>query len=294
MHETHKVTCRFWLRGACTQSENCIFLHGIALDAEEVQCMSDSEEEIDDTPPDLASEDKFPALGGSSTPKTEAVPASAGRSLSSFSLDFARALTMEPAAEDSHHGKLSNRSQVSRISKLDKKHFGNKWVSTGDSVKVQYKTLRADASTLARARNECFMNATQAYRSGNKARATELSRKGRQYNAKMKELHLLAATEIFKNRNPPNQLYREQLMDLHGLHVAEAIEFLAEMLPQLADDGLQAIRIVTGSGHHSAGSSGKARLRPAVERFLNSEGYHYSEIPDQRGFIGMLLVHVAW
>lgn len=83
-------------------------------------------------------------------------------------------------------------------------------------------------------------------------------------------------------------------MDLHGLHVAEAIEFLTEMLPQLADEGLQTIRIVTGSGHHSAGSSGKARLRPAVERFLNSEGYHYSEIPDQRGFIGMLLVHIAW
>ena len=38
-------------------------------------------------------------------------------------------------------------------------------------------------------------------------------------------------------------------------------------------------------------SGNKAR---AMERSLNSEGYHYSETPDQRGFIDMLLVHVAW
>lgn len=76
--------------------------------------------------------------------------------------------------------------------------------------------------------------------------------------------------------------------------MAEAIEFLIEMLPQLANEGLQTIRIVTGTGHHSSGPQGKARLRPAVERFLQSEEYQYSEVPDQRGHVGMILVQIVW
>lgn len=287
LHDTNVVTCRFWLRGACTQIDQCIFLHGVSINDEDLSCESDSEDEVDDVPPDLASEDKFPALGTAAT---------AAPILDSFSLDFAKAVNLKPAGVVPSSNTLHTKQAAFwRGVKQHTAHFGNKWVNTGDSVTVQYKKLRADASTLASARNACFVNATQCYRNGNKARATELSRQGREYNAKMKALHLLAATEIFKSRNPPNQLYRDQLMDLHGLHVAEAIEFLVEMLPQLAAEGLTTIRLVTGSGHHSLmGHHGKARLRPAVERYLNTEGYSYSEVPDQRGYVGMLLVHISW
>lgn len=110
----------------------------------------------------------------------------------------------------------------------------------------------------------------------------------------MKEYHYMAASEIFDSRNPPNQIYMERLMDLHGLHVAEAVELLAHMLPKLAGEGLDSMYLVTGSGHHSKGPLGNARLLPAVEQFLGTEGYRYSGVADGRGFVGMLLVDLQW
>jgi hypothetical protein len=95
--------------------------------------------------------------------------------------------------------------------------------------------------------------------SGNKALAKGLSKQGHDYNAKMKNLHFLAASEIFEARNPASQLYMDRMMDLHGLHVAEAVEFLTQMLPKLADEGVDSIYLVTGSGHHSKGPDGNAR-----------------------------------
>ena len=239
-------------------------------------------------PPDIGNEEKFPALGSSSANDQE---------IASLSLDFARALSTAPAPTPSVHATSTTNSargvKAQGIRKL-RSHFGNKWVDTGNSVKVQYKTLRADALEVTKARNECFMKATRAYRSGNKAQATFLSKQGRELNAKMKELHLMAATQIFQLRNPPSQLYEDGLMDLHGLHVAEAIEFLSEILPELASDGLTGIRIVTGTGNHTTIHDGRSRLRPAVQRYLSDQGYEFGEIPDQRGYVGMLMVNLCW
>ena len=62
----------------------------------------------------------------------------------------------------------------------------------------------------------------------------------------------------------------------------ETIEFLADMLPQLSSEGIRLITIMTGSGCHATGGKlGKTRIRPAVERFLQSHGYHYNKIMDQ-------------
>lgn len=130
--------------------------------------------------------------------------------------------------------------------------------------------------------------------SGNKALAKGLSKQGHEYNAKMKHFHFLAASEIFESRNPPSQLYMDRMMDLHGLHVAEAVEFLTQMLPKLADEGVDNIYVVTGSGHHSKGADGNARLLPAVERFLAAEGYQFTPVADGAGFVGMLLVDLRW
>lgn len=129
--------------------------------------------------------------------------------------------------------------------------------------------------------------------SGNKALAKSLSTQGHELNAKMKEYHYLAASEIFDARNPPNQIYMDRLLDLHGLHVVEAVELLAHMLPKLGDEGLDSIYVVTGSGHHSK-SHGNSRLLPAVEQFLTAEGYRFNAVPDGNGYVGMLLVDLQW
>ncbi|KAE9019353.1 hypothetical protein PR003_g12656 [Phytophthora rubi] len=331
LHDTDKITCRFWLRGTCLQAEHCVFAHDFceyySMDDNALgQRDYDSEDEMDQNsaPLDIQAEDMFPSLQsattgptaptspplpqGSDDPSLSAITAylSTEDAVANLTMNFARAVALQPTPNrplgNGSYGLDSTRRMLppppvhrSLYHKAGSSEgIGTKWVSTGQSVATQYLELREQAYEMACARNKCFMGATQAYRNGNKALAKGLSKQGHEYNAKMKNFHFLAASEIFESRNPPNQLYMDRMMDLHGLHVAEAVEFLTQMLPKLADEGVDNIYLVTGSGHHSKGPDGNARLLPAVERFLAGEGYQYTPMADGAGFVGMLLVDLRW
>ncbi len=78
----------------------------------------------------------------------------------------------------------------------------------------------------------------------------------------MRELHLRAAQQIFSMRNPLEQVLQRRLLDLHGLHVSEALLILETTLPLLADQRPYGVvkftaMILTGSGHHSKGTNNK-------------------------------------
>jgi D-serine deaminase-like pyridoxal phosphate-dependent protein len=75
----------------------------------------------------------------------------------------------------------------------------------------------------------------------------------------------------------------EQMIDLHGLHVTEAIHVLKHELSVLrstaraADQRLQ-VYICVGTGHHTRGARTPARLPVAVQRYLlEEEGLDYTE-----------------
>ncbi|KAG5186518.1 hypothetical protein JKP88DRAFT_346533 [Tribonema minus] len=190
----------------------------------------------------------------------------------------------------------------------------NGWVQTGDAVAAQYKTARSEAAELARSRNGYFMSATRAYRGGDAKSASALAAKGRELNGLMKERHRAAARCIYDARNPQQQVlerrwrtaaaaaaarggavaaprchagagcalpHRAGVLDLHGLHVAEATALLEEELPVLCQAGLRAVSVVTGTGHHSRGSNYKARLLPAVERFCQDWGLYFERVTDK-------------
>ncbi|GMF09997.1 unnamed protein product [Phytophthora lilii] len=322
----------FW--SVAYEEEHCVFAHDFceyySMDDNALgQRDYDSEDEMDQNsaPLDIQAEDMFPSLQSAtsgatspasppppprspSPPLTATAPAYPPTEdvMANLSLNFARAVALQPPPppvnppSNGSYGLDSSRRVLvpppvhrplyHKAGSSDS--IGTKWVSTGESVATQYLELREQAYEMACARNKCFMGATQAYRNGNKALAKGLSKQGHEYNAKMKNFHFLAASEIFESRNPPNQLYMDRMMDLHGLHVAEAVEFLTQMLPKLADEGVDSIYLVTGSGHHSKGPDGNARLLPAVERFLGGEGYQYIPVADGAGFVGMLLVDLRW
>ncbi|KAI9914181.1 hypothetical protein PsorP6_005654 [Peronosclerospora sorghi] len=320
MHDTNKLTCRFWLRGTCLQAEHCVFAHDFceyySMDDDALgQRDYDSEDEMEPNSRalDIQAEDVFPSLQSTSKPSSSSPqPQDQTRTLrtqhaygrdnavSTLTMNFARAVALEPAVpRNGSYGldpsrRLTSPAPVRRPLYHKALTNGTKWVATGQAVATQYLELREQAYEMACARNKCFMGATQAYRNGNKALAKGLSKQGHEYNAKMKHFHFLAASEIFEARNPPNQLYMDRMMDLHGLHVAEAVEFLTQMLPKFADEGVDSIYLVTGSGHHSKGPDGNARLLPAVERFLAGEGYQFTPVTDGAGFVGMLLVDLRW
>ncbi|KAL1291034.1 hypothetical protein HN51_059580 [Arachis hypogaea] len=162
------------------------------------------------------------------------------------------------------------------------------WLETGDTVANMYSELREEARDHARLRNAYFEQARQAYLIGNKALAKELSAKGQVHNMHMKAAHGKAQESIYRQRNPVapemqgNGRGHERMIDLHGLHVSEAIHVLKYELSVLkntaraADQRLQ-VYICVGTGHHTRGSRTPARLPIAVQRFLLEEGLDFTE-----------------
>ncbi|KAJ8767483.1 hypothetical protein K2173_017527 [Erythroxylum novogranatense] len=163
------------------------------------------------------------------------------------------------------------------------------WLETGEAVANMYSELREEARDHARLRNAYFEQARQAYLIGNKALAKELSLKGQLHNMHMKAAHGKAQEAIYRQRNPVglevqgNGRGHERMIDLHGLHVSEAIHFLKHELSVLrstaraAEQRLQ-VYICVGTGHHTRGSRTPARIPVAVQRYLlEEEGLDYTE-----------------
>lgn len=173
------------------------------------------------------------------------------------------------------------------------------WLETGNAVANLYSELREDARDHARIRNVYFEQARQAYLIGNKALAKELSVKGQLHNMQMKAAHNQAQESIYRQRNSMNPEQgggrggQEKMIDLHGLHVSEAIHVLRHELSVLSKAARSAeqrlhVYICVGTGHHTKGSRTPARLPVAVQRYLlEEEGLDYTE--PQPGLLRVVL-----
>ncbi|KAG0469899.1 hypothetical protein HPP92_015984 [Vanilla planifolia] len=163
------------------------------------------------------------------------------------------------------------------------------WLETGEAVANMYSASRGEARDYARLRNACFQQARDAYMIGNKALAKELGDKGKLYNLQMKEAHAKAREAIYRQRNPlgsetselPGQ-GQERMIDLHGLHVSEALHVLKHELSLLRSVARSGgyrlpVLICVGTGHHTKGARTPARLPIAVEQYLLEEGLHYTQ-----------------
>ena len=75
---------------------------------------------------------------------------------------------------------------------------------------------------------------------------------------------------------------QDHLIDLHGLHVTEAIHVLNREFPILRSRARPAgqrlrVMICVGAGQHTKGTRTPARLPVAVERYLVEEGLPYTQ-----------------
>eukprot|EP00249_Psilotum_nudum_P014779 c24999_g1_i1 orf=170-1864(+) len=214
-----------------------------------------------------------------------------------FSLGFSR-----NSSQTFGVGSFSGTSRVAsgeRFGQSSVSHHAQQiWLETGDAVANIYSELRGEARDHARIRNAFFEQARQAYLVGNKALAKELSLKGQWYNSLMKAAHNKAGEAIFRQRNLPltqvqgmNQ-GQPQILDLHGLHVNEAIPLLKRELAALritarSTQQRQQVFICVGTGHHTKGSRTPARLPAAVERYLAEENLTFTE--PQSGMFRVIL-----
>ncbi|KAK6129553.1 hypothetical protein DH2020_036711 [Rehmannia glutinosa] len=190
----------------------------------------------------------------------------------------------------SYNGGQSRGIYGDRLQSRGSAHASPIWLETGEAVANMYSEMREEARDHARVRNAYFeqlqpcCQARQAYLIGNKALAKELSIKGQLHNMQMKAAHGKAQETIYRQRNSDIQANgRERMIDLHGLHVSEAIHVLKRELAVIKNaarsmDQRLLVYICVGTGHHTRGSRTPARLPTAVQRYLlEEEGLDFSE-----------------
>ncbi|KAH9817725.1 hypothetical protein DFH28DRAFT_161379 [Melampsora americana] len=109
-----------------------------------------------------------------------------------------------------------------------------------------------------------FDEAHQAYGSGQKGRAKELSNQGKYHQRRRNELNQQAAEWIFKETNrhsPPGTI------DLHGLYVQESISYTESFIEkEQRMGGPKTLRVIVGKGIHSVHHT--PRLKPAIEKMV--------------------------
>lgn len=142
-----------------------------------------------------------------------------------------------------------------------------------------YTSLRMPAERLRRLRNYYFSRASQAYKRGQGNMAKRMSTQGRMYNAALQREKRQCVNEILKMSNIEYKLNVDfsspKTLNLHGLHVREAIDAVEKFLEKHSEYKGR-FRIITGWG--SNGYPRKPQLLPAVKEMLLEQGRYFREI----------------
>nr|XP_033802986.1 NEDD4-binding protein 2 isoform X2 [Geotrypetes seraphini] len=141
-----------------------------------------------------------------------------------------------------------------------------------------YEDLRAEALLHRKKQLECFRKAAEAHQRGLMGAATFYAQQGHLHGRKLKEANTQAAEQIFEKLN--ESLLSENVLDLHGLHVEEALKHLRHVLKQKSEEYKHTaskpyLSVITGRGNHSQG--GVARIRPAVTDYLTNHSFRFTE-----------------
>jgi DNA-nicking Smr family endonuclease len=97
----------------------------------------------------------------------------------------------------------------------------------------------------------------------------------------MKELDKRAANITFKENNKNRK--EGGKIDLHGLYVAEAVQFSKDQAQIARSRGDEVVRFIVGKGLHS--DAGEAKIRPALEDHFNKRGLNHSLDPRNAGVL---------
>ncbi|KAK9451391.1 uncharacterized protein V1518DRAFT_408432 [Limtongia smithiae] len=136
---------------------------------------------------------------------------------------------------------------------------------------AEYARLRGLAQAAYKARSRCYDDAHEAYQRGDGAEAKRLSELGKKHDAEMDDYNAQAAAFVFRANNADSDADE---IDLHGLYVNEAEEYLRQRIQACKARNEDHLEVIVGKGNHSV--NGVAKLKPAVERLCQENNFQYA------------------
>ncbi|XP_018419928.1 PREDICTED: LOW QUALITY PROTEIN: NEDD4-binding protein 2 [Nanorana parkeri] len=160
--------------------------------------------------------------------------------------------------------------------KADKEDLSERYFQ--DLEYPEYDDFRAAAILYHKKQQESYRKAAEAHNRGMQQVATFYAQQGYLYGQKMKEENRRAAVQIFERAN--EFLLPENILDLHGLHVDEAMKHFRRVLQEKTEDyrqngGSPHLLLITGRGNRSQG--GVPRIKPAIVDYLTNHDYRFQE-----------------
>ncbi|VDC06989.1 unnamed protein product [Peniophora sp. CBMAI 1063] len=154
-------------------------------------------------------------------------------------------------------------------------------VNQANQLNPHFIGLRDRAQREGDAMARAFNASQVAYRSGQGARAKELSEEGNTHKAEMERLNREASLWIFRENNRNSQ---SGDIDLHGLYVKEAVKFAERAIIKAQRKGHSEIQFIVGKGLRSP--SAQVTIRSAIEDLISNyyrfdAAYH----PDNAGVL---------
>jgi DNA-nicking Smr family endonuclease len=131
-----------------------------------------------------------------------------------------------------------------------------------DDDEAFVRRQRAGAESLFARRHALMDQSRAAWDGGDHAAAKRLSDEGKAAGAAAAAAQEAAAEAIFAYKNTPGRGLQPEEVDLHGLHVDEALRFTSRRVQADRARGAKLLIVIYGAGHHSADN--KQHLKPAV------------------------------
>ena len=144
-----------------------------------------------------------------------------------------------------------------------------------EPVLEPYETLRRDALQHADRRRELYQKAQEANRRGMTGVAAFYIQRASEETRLVNEANGVAFERLARWRL--DEFSRSHKLDLHGLHVDEALQLFKQIENAFVEGNRRpkpkTIEIVTGYGKNSALGSGHAKIRPAILQYVQQRNY---------------------
>ena len=142
-----------------------------------------------------------------------------------------------------------------------------------------FNDLRAQARFYSNKQNQLAQQSQQAFKRGNKLEATKLSKEGKLFKNLANKENQIAAEKIFTQLNRDKS---DNEIDLHGLYVAEAINYLTKRIEVDKKSHQRRLVVIVGRGIHSQGGP---KIKPAVIKFATKHNIDFDENEPNAGCV---------